>query len=156
MKQQQSGATMIEVLVTMVIVVIGLMGMMSMQYVNVKNTNSSHFRYQAVLHAYDMVERMRANMAAVNAGNYNNINVDGSGTATNCEGSVCTTAALASFDAEEWGDNLATLPGGNGTVTGNGTTFTITVNWSEQHTGQNLATAAGGAENKSFVLAAQL
>ena len=137
---------MIEILVTVVIVAIGFLGIGAMQLTTLKNVNSSHQRYMATLYAYDMMERMRSNMA--NIALYNFV-ADGSEGAVSCS-SACV---VVDFDEYEWGQQLSeNLPSGTGTVGPGLNGYVITVNWLEQHSGQNMGTADGGAEAHSFEL----
>ena len=60
------GFSMIEVLVTLLVLSIGLLGLAAMQVRSIKNTHSAYLRSQATYLAYDMLDRMRANMANIN------------------------------------------------------------------------------------------
>ena len=103
------GFTLIEVMVAMVIFAIGMMGMASLQTVSLRTNYESNTRSQAVLLAYDMVDRMRANG---------------------------TASALAAAEQVAWqGQTAATLPGGLGVVAGVAPNFTVTVHWDEDRTG---------------------
>jgi type IV pilus assembly protein PilV len=151
------GFSLIEVLITMLILGIGLMGLATMQFISLKNLNSSHFRYQAALIAYDMAERMRANRSAVTAGTYNNMAVDGTESQVTC--SPCSSAQIADWDAYEWGQAIVTeakLPEGTGTIAGDGSSFTIVMNWKEQQTGGGFGTVGADVEDKSYTLTLQL
>jgi len=66
----QRGFTMIEVLVALVVLSIGLLGAAKLQVLAVRYNSQSFLRGQAVVLAYDMADRMRANPTAVAAGNY--------------------------------------------------------------------------------------
>ncbi len=153
-KRKQSGSSMVEVLVTLVVIATGLLGIASMQMVSMKNANSSYQRYVASLYAYDMMERMRSNPAGVNAGQYNNITANGSGTATACDNNnVCSSAQMAAWDAWKWGNQISDkLPNGVGTVAVGSDGYVITVSWSEQDTGAGLGTTAGAADTQTFTL----
>lgn len=99
------------------------------------------------LHAYEIAERMRANMTAAENGHYNSINaVTG---ATNCMPS-CTPAQLAAWDGDEWIANLqADVPTATASVAYAGGTATITINWTERGIGDD-------TENQSYVLRARI
>ncbi len=154
-KHSQHGFSMIEVLVTMIIMVVGLLGMASLQYTSLKNLNSTYFRYQAMLAAYDMAERMRGNGTAVQAGSYSAISVTAA-TGTECANGVCTTnAAIVANDIFEWAETVMNLPGGTGSVAGAGP-YTITVSWFEQDTGSDRGTNSGTADAHSYVLLVNL
>ncbi len=111
----QGGATLIEVLISLLILAIGLLGMSGLQTVSLRNTQSAYLRTQASIASNDIVERVRANLQGVEANSYNNI--DGAATAA-CNTQVgCGFAELAANDIAEWKAALATdFPSGTGTV----------------------------------------
>lgn len=128
------GFSMIEVLVTLLVLSIGLLGLAAMQTKSIKNTHSAYLRSQATYLAYDMLDRMRANMANING--YGGIN-----TSTNtyadpgCINTGCTPSNITTYDAAEWAKNIGEqLPAGQGTVianAGGNNRFTITVTWND-------------------------
>ncbi len=149
--KKQQGISMIEVLVTMIVMAIGLLGMAGLQFTSLKNLNSSNFRYQASILAYDMAERMRANASGVSAGDYSAISVDGTESTVNCT-SGCTSSSIASLDSYEWGQGVANLPAGSGSVTANTGVYDIVINWTEQHTGGGFGTSSATPDSKSYTL----
>jgi len=144
------GFTLLEILVAIVVLSIGLLGLAGLQVVSLNNNQTAYYRSVATQQAYDMADRMRANLAGIAAGNYDNL------TATlpadpGCiaSGSVgCTTLAnVALTDQFQWlTQNAAVLPSGAGTVrcavgpsancaTNTATSnrvFDITVSWLEK------------------------
>ena len=135
----QSGFTMIEVLVAIVILSFGLLGLAGLQADGLRNNTSAYKRSQASLMAYDMLDRLRANLQGVRNGNYNDLMAT-TPTNPNCMGTIagCSVAEMARYDAYEWSDKLTVfLPSGQGKVTGNGlgSIFTITVMWDDLRTG---------------------
>ncbi|WP_346838841.1 type IV pilus modification protein PilV [Microbulbifer sp. SAOS-129_SWC] len=154
--KKHSGATMIEVLVTILVLAVGLLGLSATQMMSLKNGNNSHQRYLAALAAEEMADRLRANPDGRELGSYSSKTVDGSESSVDCS-TKCTPAQIASLDLYDWGQVISTnLPDGKGKVEVNGEKVTLTVTWNEQHTGENRGTASGGAEQKSFVLAVDL
>ncbi|GMQ95631.1 MAG: hypothetical protein BMS9Abin14_079 [Gammaproteobacteria bacterium] len=125
-----SGFGMVEVLVSLVVLSIGLLSIAGLQLVSIRSIHSSFVRGQAVLSAYDIADRMRANRLAVvdingNAvGFYNSADTATYQAAANngcTEGvtpaNVCTTAQTTAHDLFEWTQSLAALlPGGQGAV----------------------------------------
>lgn len=125
-RKSVAGASLIEVLVSIVIASIGLLALAGVNATSMRYTKMSQYRATATQLANDMGERMRANKGApddpatatVNestgflAGNYDN------GTATtfaaqatvgslpsekcNTSGSTCTPAQIATFDLAAW------------------------------------------------------
>ncbi len=138
--RRQKGATMIEVLVTIIILAVGFLGLASMQMLSVKNVNNSQYRSLATIYAYDMAERMRSNKAGVSAGAYDG--VDGNESDPGC--TACTSTQVAQRDAYEWNQEIKNsldfddasksfgLPNGVGTVTKDGDLHKIKISWYEQ------------------------
>lgn len=110
-----SGATLIEVLISLLILAIGLLGMTGLQTVSLRNTQSAYLRTQASIASNDIVERIRANLQGVEANNYD----ANAGAATAACNTIagCTAGQLAANDIAEWKLALAAdLPSGAGTV----------------------------------------
>jgi len=148
------GFALVEVLVTVVVLSVGLLGLAGLQVTGQRNNHSAYLRSQAVFLAYDMVDRMRANMKGVTAGNYNNI----SGIPSNpgCITTGCTPAQMAQYDAYQWNTQMAQqLPSGQGTVTVAGSLYTITVKWDDEHSG-GPGTVCNTGGLKCLVISVQL
>jgi type IV pilus assembly protein PilV len=114
---RQSGFTLIEVLVAVVVLSIGLLGLAGLQAMGLRNSHSAYLRSQATLQAYDMMDRMRANMSGFFDANGNYINpapVEN----TNCLGTAgCSSNDMAAHDLYEWNNaNASLLPSGGGIV----------------------------------------
>jgi len=141
----QMGFSLIEVLVALLILSFGLLGLAALQTIGLKYNHESYQRTQAVLQAYDIIDRIRANNAARAAGSYNNValgdkpNISG----INCS-TGCTPAQLASFDINKWNTaNENLLKQGRGAVclgtfnsdltacAAGGTIFRVGVSWVE-------------------------
>lgn len=160
--RSQSGFTLLEILVAIVVLSIGLLGLAGLQAVSLNNNQTAYYRSIATQQAYDMADRIRANLTGVIAGHYDDL----SGTPedpgciatddTGCE----DPEEVAATDYFQWrAANLALLPGGNGTVTccSEGTVaggdcvctanrkFEIAVTWTEK------ATSGVDAATQSFV-----
>lgn len=131
-----SGFTLVEVLIAVLVLSIGLLGLASLQASSLRNNYSAYMRSQAAILAHDMADRIRSNptAAAVLAGPYSNITASPA-TDTGCASSACNPTDVATHDAFQWFQNLATLPGGTGTVIGNGINFTVTVMWDDEKRG---------------------
>ncbi len=126
-----AGFSLLEALITALVLAIGLLGMAGLQATALQRNHSSYLRSQAVLMAYDMMDRMRANRAAALAGSYSRSYVDPTPT-QDCS-SACTAAEMADADEKEWLTSLAKLPSGNGEIAVNAVTglATVTVYWDE-------------------------
>ena len=62
-----AGASLLEVLVTVVLLSVGLLGIAGTQTIGLKNVANASLRTQASVLAYDIVDRMRANRIAAEA-----------------------------------------------------------------------------------------
>lgn len=149
----QRGLTLMEVLVAVLILSIGLLGIAGLQLGALKSNTSAYYTSQGTWLAYDMADRMRANIDGVEAGSYNGIDVNGGEAAVDCSGG-CAPAAVANYDAYMWGLKIGTLPSGQGTVVNNGDgTFTISVMWDE---GQGAAGTGCNPANPADKICAQV
>lgn len=128
------GFTLLEVLVALVVLSIGLLGLAGLQATSLRNNTSAYQRSIATMQAYDIADRMRANMPAVRNGAYVFAGIPPG--VVSC--SPCTSAQIATIDAQEWnGANAALLPAGTGSVAQGGNVFMITITWSDDRNTQN-------------------
>jgi type IV pilus assembly protein PilV len=67
----QSGVSLIEVAVALFVLSVGMLGMAALQVASLRSNQSSYERSAAVLSAYTMIDRLRADVAAARAGSYN-------------------------------------------------------------------------------------
>ncbi|KGS15106.1 Type IV pilus assembly protein PilV [Pseudomonas coronafaciens pv. garcae] len=142
---RQTGMTLIEVLVSILILAIGLLGAAAIQLNALKYTDSSTMSSQASFIAYDMMDRIRAN-------------VDGNASA-NGSTNVLATYSLPSLaaapvanpnnareqDLSDFRDNIITFAGASGTGSIDVTQapeVTINIGWSD--------TRAAGASNQAI------
>lgn len=147
------GFSLIEVLVALLVLSIGLLGLAALQTTGLKLNHQSYERTQAVLQAYDIIDRMRANRTSANAGinsNYNSI-AHGyiPGSFTNCMTTACSSDQAAIYDTFNWNAaNASILAEGKGAVckgtftndanntpTGcnvTGSIFRVAITWKEQ------------------------
>ena len=70
--RRQAGATLIEVLVSVVVLAIGLLGAAGLQSSALRNNESSYERTQMTVLAQGMLDAMRNNLAGVDAASYQN------------------------------------------------------------------------------------
>ncbi|MBF0460567.1 MAG: type IV pilus modification protein PilV [Magnetococcales bacterium] len=135
-----SGFTLIEILITLLVLSVGLLGLAMLQTRTIQATHSAYLRSQASWLAYDILERMRANLPAAQAGAYVT-NYGVTYPLTDCLTVTCSTAQMTAFDLYQWKSDLAArLSAGDGAValnTVNATTqiFTISVRWDDKRTG---------------------
>ena len=99
--QNQSGFSLIEVMIAAVILSIGILGAAGLQIIGMKGTHQSFMKQQAVSIIQSLTERMHSNKQGVIAGNYN---IDSStfdcSVLPSCTGSSsnCSIAEIATVD----------------------------------------------------------
>lgn len=158
----QSGFTLLEVLVAIVVLSLGLLGLAGLQAASLSNNQTAYYRGIATQQAYDIADRLRANLAGagtLHGFSYNNLAAGLPVGNPDCFAATCTPENMAISDHRQWNTANATLlPNGNGTVvcadgpaaagcaavpaTGNWV-FNITVMWTEK--------GVGGVVTRSFV-----
>lgn len=154
--KNQKGATLIEVLISVLILAVGLLGVAATQVVSLKNGNGAHHRYMAALAAQEIVERMRANPIGVQQSSYDG-KVDGSVTSSKDCSTPCSVSELAARDLYEWGQLLKTnLPSATGDISRNGSEVTVKIEWKEQHTGKNYGDSSANVDEASYEITVEL
>lgn len=163
--KRHAGFSMIEVLVTLLIVTVGLLGLGALMLKGLKANSSSQLRTVAVSQAYDIADRMRANVGALppNTDYYSAVLPDGSESTCSTKGlgttvhvqpatsastcSTCTNACsvkdVAARDACEWNvSNASLLPLGAGAVCKDAANrwYTVYVSWDDERSGQTSKT----------------
>lgn len=117
-----AGFTLLEVLIAIVIFSIGLLGWAGLQLAALGGSRSAELRTIAMLQAQSLADRMRANMSAVNDGDY----AAGVQKEWGCRAvyfdhvadpEACTPSQLAQDDLLDWSSaNQQLLPGGEGMI----------------------------------------
>jgi type IV pilus assembly protein PilV len=145
---KNTGFTLIEVLIATLVLAVGLLGLAGLQATSLRNNLSAYNRSQATQLAYDLADRMRANVAG--KATYTSI-LPGAATAkTNCLPTIlpttgCSPAEMAENDLFEWNRNLVAttalplgLPLGVGTIADTSPptgVYTITITWDDDRNG---------------------
>lgn len=149
-----TGFTLIEVLISMLILAVGLLGLAGMQATGLRNNLSAFHRTQATQLAYDLADRMRANIADAGlyiASTYFTVAPGAAATTPGCTTTAgCTAAQMAQQDLNEWNNNLTVLPLATGTVGVAANIYTITIRWDDDR--DDLITAADPNFTMSFQL----
>lgn len=130
-RHRQRGVTLVESMIALLIISIGLLGIAVLQITSMKQTSSALNHSQAVWIAYDMADRIRANISEFSV--YAGIDTD-TGYSQDCTGG-CNTVQLVTSDAEDWTALVQNLPGGKGQVSGNASELLIAVMWDDEGTG---------------------
>ncbi len=118
------GFTLIEVLVAVLLLSIGLLGLAALQTSSLRNNGSALMRSHATLMANDVLDMMRADVSPNNP-NYGAYVTDYTTAAP-------TGTSQADHDLASWKDEIAKLPGGEGKITVNGNSVTVSVRWLEK------------------------
>lgn len=130
---RQTGFSLLEVLITMVVVALGLLGFAGLQTYSLKSNRVSMQRSLATLHAYSIVDSMRANRAA--AASYVQAFAD---TPACPADAPAVTGVVATDDMARWNQAVACdLPSGQGDIAVNGNTVTVSVRWRDGTTAAN-------------------
>ncbi|MGH8321322.1 MAG: type IV pilus modification protein PilV [Gammaproteobacteria bacterium] len=158
-----AGFSLLEVLIALVILSVGLLGIAGLMSTSLKSNDSAYMQSQATTLAYNMIDRMRANMTETNNLTYQVPMPAAPSAATaepsTCTGTVCTTPALAAYDIAQWEYDLAnTLPLGRGAIaaTSNGGVVTVTIKvlWNDSRANQALSGIAAPANTSVSVTSA--
>lgn len=149
MLSNQSGFTLVEVLVALVILAIGLLGVAGLQNRSLSGNQGALYRSQAVLFANDIIERMRVNRVQSRVvpspyticSKYDDGDYD-SGDNCAAAGSVPDPAKA---DLDDWKAEIGNLPAGDGSVTvsnldvAKGTVLAVViVQWNEKGTARSV------------------
>lgn len=128
---KNTGFTLIEVLIAMIILAVGLLGLAGLQATSLRNNQSAYDRSVATQLAYDIADRMRANVAGKTT--YTTILPSAAAQKVSCLSVTgCSVAEMAENDFYEWYHAVASaLPDGVGSITADGNVFTITISWTE-------------------------
>ncbi len=123
-KRHQAGATLIEVMVSMVIIMLGILGLLALKIASSRAAADSDRRSTAAMYAQDILERARANPTRAANGEYNLT-----------AGAALPSPALtiAQIDQTQWIQRISeNLPSGTATFSVVGSNATATIQWLER------------------------
>lgn len=123
------GASLLEVLVTIVIMAVGLLGLAKMQVSNLRNNQNSLYRTEATFLASEILDSMRVlnNVAHDKASHY---------AVANGNSPAQGPSPIALADVSDWKARIAqALPDGDGSIAVNGRIATIRIEWNDRRTG---------------------
>jgi type IV pilus assembly protein PilV len=146
------GLTRLEVLISLFVLFTGLLGAAALQKTEGTSHWKSHERAEAVLQAYDIIDRMRANPIGKMHGDYNNISLGEIPTSRpDCAITACTPDQRATYDISRWGaTNGALLANGRGAVCHGtfgpnytscspaGSAFSVAITWTDGNEPQSI------------------
>jgi len=154
-----SGFALLEVVIAMFVLAIGILGAGALQTMSMQTTQGAYYRSQAMLIAADIVDRMRANRAAMTS--YDHVDTDTleeDEDAADCESdSGCSAEQLASFDVRQWArlvKNPHSLPGARGVISQTAGTnrFVISISWNENEWQDGKRSASATNSKKTYQL----
>ncbi len=133
------GSSLLEELIALVVISIGLLGMARMQLITMKDNQVALDHTQASNLACEIFDLMRANKSLSISDRYNlPLNTD-----------VALGSDAPSEDLYSWKNRVSQLlPNGDGSISRNGNIFTVTIQWSETH--------SGGENEKQFIVSSEL
>jgi len=119
MKQQfnakQSGAGLVEIMISAFILGIGLLGILTLQGTSMQYNQQAYYQSQAAFFAQDIAERIRANRVSLSE--YEIEYTYPSPALKDCAAENCAPEELASWDLNAWkADLAAALPEGDGEI----------------------------------------
>jgi type IV pilus assembly protein PilV len=120
-RRVQSGAGLIEILIAILVVAIGVIGVSRVQINMLRSTQDAMLRTQASILAYDMIDRLRLDRERALAGAYDRSFGD----------EAPGTGTIPGDAVNEWLNQLARLPEGDGAILRNVNQFTVRVRWDE-------------------------
>lgn len=141
--RQETGFSLVEVLVALFVLSLGLLGLATLQTMGLKFNQQSYQRTQAVLQAYDIIDRMRANTSSISSYVTPSPGYLPSITSGQCLTSDCTPAQLAAYDVNNWNtSNARLLAEGKGSISNSGSRWTVTITWKENDLPMTLSVEA--------------
>jgi type IV pilus assembly protein PilV len=130
--RNQQGVTLVEAMIALLVISIGLLGIASLQLTAMSQNASSLNHSQAVWYAYNMSDRIRANITEFD--NYDGIDTSNA-YAQDCTTGPCSTDQMLTADAADWAAMITSLPAGRGIITSNADGLLVTVMWDDEGTG---------------------
>lgn len=124
-RRPQRGASMIELLVSILIFAFGMLGLVGLQNKTLGYGQMSLYRSQATALSDDILDRMRADRVNAKAGNWN--------TALGTASTSYTGTSIAQVDLKDWKDQVEKLlPSGQASIAVNAGVVTVTIQWDER------------------------
>ena len=133
-QKKQTGFSMVETMVALFILAVGILGLSALHVTSLRGGSSAHYRSQAVLLAYDMMDRMRSARTEALAGGYN------IGLAANPAASTTPGGPpVADDDLFDWFTvYLTLLPNGDAIIAcDNAGICTVTMQWDDSRAETN-------------------
>jgi len=155
---QQSGFTLLEILVTVIILAIGLLGIASLQSTSIKLSYDAYLRSQAALLSYDLMDRVRSNpnesysFDTITSGSI----PSGDPTACISVSTDCSPTAIASADMVAWFEQASSVFADGKfslrqtpTSTATMRQYEIKINWQDRYEVEDAQGSVDQADNPS-------
>ncbi len=135
-KARQRGATMIELLVSILIFALGMLGLVGLQTRTLSYGQASLYRSQATALTDDILDRMRTDRVNAKGGQWS--------TASTALAASITGTTIALTDLKDWKEQVESLlPTGRGAIAIAGDAVTITLSWDERGETRTFVTTSG-------------
>lgn len=160
MKCERSGTTgfsMIEVMVAVLVLSTSMLGLALLQVSSLRASNGAYLRSQAIVLAYDIQDRMRANASVVTLGCYD-LDLTGPLPLATCAGALLTEATHVT-DLTEWRSELgSTLPQGIGSVSVDPASkvASVTIQWQDNSVSDSEDQTLAATTNSAFTITTEL
>lgn len=132
-RKNESGSSLIEVVVALFVLAIGMLGVLSMQVKSMQFNQSAYYYSQAVFLANEILENMRSSPS--NANTYLiDLEEKSPEISKNCSASgiTCTLAEQRDYNLNQWRNNIEkTLVSGKSSVARVGDFYAITVQFDD-------------------------
>jgi type IV pilus assembly protein PilV len=115
--EREKGATLIEILVSLLILSFGVLGMAGLQARALKGNQSAMQRTQAVMMSYYILDAMRVDSNSAKSLAYNTGSVTGTTIGPMCNPAAITGTTLAQNNLKHWIQSLKTTIGKTGDTT---------------------------------------
>jgi type IV pilus assembly protein PilV len=131
LKSKQSGATLLEVVITVLVLATGLLAMGALQTRSLQFNQSAFMRSQANIFAYDIIDRIRLNRGSKSANvTAYNVDYDASAPSTNTRARDDITAWRAAM-AKVLPDAKGKIECANAAATATTRVCTVSIKWSD-------------------------
>ena len=114
-RSRQAGVTLVETMVATLVLALGMASVVTLMIINVSSTGYANVYSQAIIHADQMADVMRANLAAYESALFTSD--PGASTVDCLLGTDCSPTEQAQYDSTQWKAAVAQdLPAGQGFV----------------------------------------
>lgn len=154
-RTNESGSSLIEVVVALFVLAIGMLGVLSMQVKSMQFNQSAYYYSQAVYLANEILESMRSNTSIANT-YLIDLDEQAPTIAQNCEatGVTCTPAQARDYNLSKWRSNIqSTLVSGKSSIKRVGNFYAITVQFDDTRSAPD---GAAGIELSEYVLMTEI